>query len=185
MKIFNFKPTVTPLLSDEEARRLTTAFLDGATTPQEERDLYNYYSGKRVAPDLENYRQMFAWFDNLESSASGKLANKRNTRFFATAAAIAALMLVGVGLTIGISSDDSELSLDRMYAGSYIIRHGKKITDIKEILPELQKADRIVDSTLTASVMNYPDNPDLVILNEALKNITDPEVKAMLLADIN
>ena len=185
MKIFNFNPNATPLLSDEEARRLTKAFLDGETTPEDERELYKYYSGKQVAPDLECYRQMFAWYDNLESSPSGKSANKRNTRFFATAAAIAALFLVGVGLTIGISSDEAEPSYDRIYAGSYIIRHGKKITDIKEILPELQKADRIVDSTLTASIINYPDNPDMVILNEALKNITDPEVKAMLLADIN
>lgn len=184
MKILNFKSNVTPHLTDEEARRLTVAFLDGSTTPEEERELYNYYSGKRLAPDLECYRQMFAWYDNIESHATTKY-DRRSTRFFATAAAIAALLLVGVGLTIGISSDGAEQSVDRMYAGSYIIRNGKKITDIKEILPELQKADRIVDSTLTASVLNYPDNPDVLVLNEAVKNITDPDVRAMLLADLN
>lgn len=185
MKFLKFNHNVNRSLSDDEARRLTVAFLDGSTTPEEERELYNYYGGKRVAPDLECYSQMFAWYDNLENSASTKTGSRHNTRFFAAAAAIAALMLVGVGLTIGISSDNSEPSLDRIYAGSYIIRNGKKITDIKEILPELQKADRIVDSTLTASILNYPDNPDLVILNEALKNIKDPDVKAMLLADLN
>ena len=185
MKFIKFKTNVPQGLRDDEARRLTKAFLAGDSTQKEEQTLYNYYAGKHVAADLECYREMFAWYDNLENGQTVKAVRRRNTRFFAIAASIAALLLVGVGFAIGVSADDSELSLDRMYAGSYIIRHGKKITDIKEILPELQKADRIIDSTLTASAINYPDNPDMVILNEALKNITDPDVKAMLLADIN
>lgn len=185
MKLFKFNSTISSRLSDDAARCLTKVFLDGATTQEQEKILYDYYNGKCVASDLECYRPMFAWYDNLESSAAPLSVSKQNNQFFATAAAIGALLLVGAGLTVGVSSDNSEPDVDRMYAGSYIIRNGKKITDIEKILPELQKADRIIDSTLSAAAHNYPDNPEALILNEALKNIADPEVKAMLLADLN
>ncbi len=180
-----FKKNVPQVLSDSDALRMTEAFLAGESSQQEEQTLYNYYGGKHVAPGLECYRQMFAWFINIENVSVAKPIKKRNWRYFAIAATITALVLIGVGLVIGMTAEGPELSIDRMYAGSYIIRHGKKITDIKEILPELQRADRIVDSTLTASALNYQDNQDVLMLKEAMKNITDPDVRAMLIADLN
>lgn len=186
MKLLKFKSNLSPTISDKEARRLTTAFLDGDTTPEQERTLYDYYrGGGRVADDLECYRQMFAWYADLENSAKSEPDRRSGRPRLAIAAAVTALVLIGVGFTVGKMSDLGESSFDRMYAGSYIIRNGKKITDINEILPELRKADRIVDSTLTASVLNYPDNPDVIIINEAVKNITDPDVREILLADLN
>lgn len=186
MKLLVFKSKSRQCLSDDEARRLTGLFLDGATTSDEEQKLYRYYAGSKVASDLEPYAGMFSWFDSLESASETTFVGRRQkTYLFVAAAAITAFVLIGVGLTLGHNFGSDDFSAERIYAGSYIIRHGKKITDIQSILPELERADRIVDSTLVASYVSSPENPELLVLNEAMKNITDPEVKAMLLADIN
>ena len=93
--------------------------------------------------------------------------------------------LVCAGLFAGFYVTSYETSDNRLYAGSYIIRDGNKITDIDAILPELHKADRYVDSTLCAINCPVPENPEQSIINEAVRHITDPDIKAMLLADLN
>lgn len=186
MKILAFPFKTKSVISDEEARRLTLMFLDGDTTSEQEKMLYEYYSGKKVASDLDCYREMFGWYAELEStSISSDGSRRRRTRFIAIAASISALFLVGVGLIAGLPKNSSSLSADGIYAGSYIIRNGKKITDVKQILPELRQADRYIDSTLSA--FNRPNivDPEKSIISDALSNIDDPEIKAMLLADIN
>lgn len=185
MKIFIFKPKTDSVISDDSARRLTQEFLAGSTTIEQEHDLYRYYASGRVAHDLECHTAMFQWYDQL-GRQSGEVDKNwpSRKRFIAAAAAIAVLVLVGVTVLIPTGASSSDLSLERMYAGSYIIRDGKKITDISQILPELQQADRYVDSTLDACRVYHDDNYDEDLIREALANINDPEVKAMLLADI-
>ena len=185
MKIIRFSFTPRPSVSDDVARRLTAEFLDGLTSRSDEKKLYVYYAGKTVAPDLECYRSMFAWYAALERSEHQALPIWRNRRFIASAAAIVMLALVGAGLIIGSAVTSNDMSEHNLYAGSYIIRNGQKITDIDAILPELHRADRYVDSTL--SVMNHaePDDPEQLIINEAIRHITDPDVRAVLLADLN
>lgn len=186
MKLLVFKSKSRHCLSDDEARRLTGLFLEGETTSDEEQKLYRYYARSKVASDLVPYAGMFSWFDALESATeTTSVRHRHKVPRFVAAAAITAFVLVGVGLTLGYNFGSDEFSAERIYAGSYIIRQGKKITDIQSILPELERADRIVDSTLVASYVSSPENPELLVLNEAMKNISDPEVKAMLLADIN
>lgn len=185
MKILAFPFKSKSVISDDEARRLTRMFLDGDTTAEQEKMLYEYYSGKKVASDLDCYREMFGWYAGLESEAKTSDDNRRRrTRFIAVAASVSALFLIGVGLIAGLPKGSGSLSPDGIYAGSYIIRNGKKITDIKQILPELRQADRYVDSTLSA--FNRPNvvDPEKSIISDALRNIDDPEIKAMLLADI-
>lgn len=185
MKIINFSFKTRPSLSDDAARSLTASFLDGSTTPEQEKQLYGYYSGRRVASDLECYRPMFSWYDRLERQSQSDDSGRRRTRLIASAAAVAVLALVGAGLIIGSAASSGHLSDSRLYAGSYIIRDGQKITDVEAILPELHRADRYVDSTLTAiNRTGIHENPEQTIINQAISHITDPDVKAMLLADL-
>lgn len=182
--VFPFKSKST--ISDDEARKLTQLFLDGDTSVEQETKLYDYYAQKSVASDLRCYQEMFGWYAGLgqDSQLSGNKSNHRS-RLVAVAATISALILIGAGLLVGLHSRTDEVSPDVMYAGSYIIRNGKKVTDIKQILPELRQADRYIDSTLSA--FNRPNiiDPEKSIISEALRNIDDPEIKAMLIADIN
>ncbi len=172
-------------MSDAQAECLVGKFLDGSTTIEEERRLYDYFKQKHVASDLECYRGMFMWYDSLEADPVENKGSIRRTRIFASAAAVAMLLLVGAGVIIGSAAKTDAYSIERRYAGSYIIRNGEKITDIREILPELQRADRLVDSTLMSINAVSCDDADRILIDEALKNITDPEVKAILLADLN
>ncbi len=186
MNILNFKSTSRSILSDDNARRLTQEFLDGSTTIEQEQTLYRYYATRHIASDLECYRPMFEWYVQLEKqSRPDEVGRPRRKRFIAAAAAIAVLALVGAGLLFAPTPSSGDLSLERMYAGSYIIRDGKKITDIKQILPELRRADQYVDSTLNAQSPMTDYDFEKALIRDALSNINDPEIKAMLLADIN
>ncbi len=51
-------------LSDIEAKRLTSAFMDGNTTLEQESELYRYYSSANIAPELEEFRDMMLWYSN-------------------------------------------------------------------------------------------------------------------------
>lgn len=186
MKILAFPFKTQSVISDDEARRFTQMFLDGDTSVKQEKMLYDYFLQRKVASDLECYREMFNWYAGLASASKSTSNSRRSrTRLIAVAASISALLLIGIGLIAGLPKDSDTLSPDRIYAGSYIIRNGKKITDIKQILPELRQADRYIDSTL--STFNRPPiiDPEKSIISDALGNIDDPEIKAMLLADIN
>ncbi|MDE5553814.1 MAG: hypothetical protein K2J10_01350 [Muribaculaceae bacterium] len=186
MKILAFPFKTKSVISDDEARRMTRLFLDGDTSAEQEKKLYDYFAQRKVASDLECYREMFGWYAGLESASKSTNDNRRHrTRLIAVAASISALLLIGVGLIAGLPKNSGSLSPDGIYAGSYIIRNGKKITDIKQILPELRQADRYIDSTLSAFNRPAVIDPEKSIISDALRNIDDPEIKAMLLADIN
>ncbi len=179
MRLFN-KISRRQAITDDEARRLTEMFLDGATEPAQEQELYTYYAGRNVADDLKCYRDMFAMYASLTPrSAAGKSSRRP---YIPAAAAVAVLAVVGAY----VFSAQSSLSGDNgsVYAGSYIIRDGKKITDLKRIMPTLHRADNYVDSLTSSFDELYPDDTETAILEKALAGITDPQLKAELLANI-
>ena len=183
MKILAFPFKTKSVISDEDARRLTQAFLDGDTSPEQESRLYDYYSRKSVASDLLCYREMFAWYAGLGKDENVAGRRQKRTRFIAVAASVSLLAVIAAVMFAIPHSDDN--SPESLYAGSYIIRNGKKITDIEQILPELRIADHYVDSTLSAFNRPSSADPEIEVINSALRYIDDPEVKAMLMADIN
>lgn len=179
MKLLKFNSRHRSTISHDEARLLTALFLDGATTDADERRLYAYYRSSSVDPELEPYREMFAWYDSLAEPAGHDRHSYR--RHGLIAASVTAALLVGVGL-FTIPSTDADAA--NIYAGSFIIRDGKKITDLSVILPELRNADRIVDSTMNAIESHNPENIEREVLASALSSVADPQVKEMLLAEL-
>ena len=47
---------------DKIMEQLVAKFLDGATSNEEERRLYDYFTGSRVASHLHKYKAMFEWY---------------------------------------------------------------------------------------------------------------------------
>lgn len=186
MKYFKLIFNNNKRISDREARHLTEMFLAGETTIDQEKTLYRYYAGAKVAGDLDCYREMFVWYEGLGHLAQSEDdTRRRRSRRLALVASISALFLIGVGIIAGLSTNSDYSSPEAVYAGSYIIRNGKKISDIEKILPELRRADRYIDSTLSAFSKPVYVDPEMLIITEALKNIDDPEIKSILLADMN
>ena len=118
---------------EQEIRQLIKRFIDGATSNAEEQTLYDYFRGD-VADDLKVYQEMFQWY------ADGMPEQRRSHRMWKRLAVAAALVGVLAG---GVAYYEQQRMDDLLlrYEGSYIVRNGEKITDLKRILPELQRTE--------------------------------------------
>lgn len=135
-------------LSAAEAKKLTAAFLDGSTTLEQESLLYDYYSRGPVAPELEEYREMMSWYSAGLKLDTPSPEIKPKAYSFKSIARIIAPLAAAVALIISLtvmsipSSEPMQANIYAEYEGSYIIRNGKKITDLQQILPSILKAEQ-------------------------------------------
>ena len=123
-------------------------FLAGETSNAEEQAIYQFFRTKDVPNHLKKYAPMFAWYEGgmqgeLESVVAEKQKSQKN-RFqvpgIVWSAGIAAMVVVTLGLGILFYSDysgDIQLEEWDCYEGSYIEVGGKRMTNIKQILPLL------------------------------------------------
>lgn len=132
---------------DKVMELLVEKFLDGATTNAEEQRLYEYFAGKHVARRLLKYKPMFAWYaggmegqlPEAGETAGAQRAPKPLWIRVAISAAAAILLIAGAAVIYR-----HHVQTERLYAiyeGSYIVRGGKKITDLKTIMPELRRIE--------------------------------------------
>ena len=116
---------------------LVERFLDGDTTPAQEKAIYHFYALHRDLPDeLERYRDMFAWYAGMQPRG------ERRPRHAIAAAAAAVLVVAGIGLSVIITEKSEENSLYASYQGSYIVRNGQRIDDIQVIYNSLAVAEQ-------------------------------------------
>jgi len=120
---------------------LIERFLDGATTNAEEKELYAFFTGKDVPAHLEQYKEMFVWFDEgmvqeLETVTDpmpNTIRSKNRFRIWGTVAAVAATLV----LLMVLRPQSIEPEFDP-FEGSYIVRNGVKITDPAIVGPEIE-----------------------------------------------
>lgn len=131
-------------------------FLEGETTNAEEQAIYRFFRTSEVPPHLKEYAPMFAWYEGgmqggpepklveetecglQPASASDKKPFRLRIPVAAWSAGIAAMMVVALGLgLLFYSGNDLPVHSEdwSCYEGSYIEVGGKRITDIKQILP--------------------------------------------------
>lgn len=114
---------------------LVELFLEGTATAEQEAELYAYFSspaGGDADSRLERYRPMFAWYAALPGermAAAGR--RKRAVAAWAVAASVAVLMAVAGFLALRTPSAADEAM--ELYAGSYVVRDGRRITDLRAI----------------------------------------------------
>ena len=128
------------MMKEKEIQQLIERFLEGATTNAEEQMLYDYFNSKDVADSLRPYREMFQWYAAGMPEQKAKPSKRPYTKWLAIAASM--LLLVGIGF--GMWQYQKQQEEYALYEGSYIIRNGKKMTDIKQILPELKATEQEV-----------------------------------------
>lgn len=130
-------------MEEKKIQQLIERFLDGETTNAEEQTLYDYFASDDIAESLKQYQEMFRWYaDGMPAICGHKRAYVRT--IFAIAASL--LLLIGVGL--GYWHYQQQQEEYAIYEGSYIIRDGKKITDIRQILPELKATEQEVSEMM-------------------------------------
>lgn len=125
---------------DKMMEQLVDKFLDGATSNAEERLLYDYFAGRGANGPLARYAPMFGWY---AGGMTAPLPRRRRPLAVRLAAGIgiAASVLLAAGAGIHYRNHLETQRLYAVYEGSYIVRGGKKITDLKAIMPELKRIE--------------------------------------------
>ena len=141
------------ILTRENIEEYITRFMEGETTNEEERAIYHFFRSEEVPEHLKVYAPMFAWYEEGMPEEQAAVALKTSRRFhlpveiwsIGIAATIA--VVVGLGTLLFWDKDNNELDEWACYEGSYIEVRGKRITNVKQILPSiletLNEADRI------------------------------------------
>lgn len=154
-------------INDRNISQWIERFLDGETSCGEEQALYDYFRHDNLPPEAEKFRQMFMWYDSLADSGTTKhtetsacetdgenrggnkagILRLRPWRWAGIAAMLALILTIGA---ISIHNQKSIPEAYMAYEGSYIIRNGKKITDLRVVVPEIIRAEKMVNERLQA-----------------------------------
>ena len=114
-------------------------FMEGETTNTEEQAIYRFFHTKKVPEHLKPYTDMFAWYE--EGMPKEKLPKPKTRPLWKRIpmelwrTGIAAMLVIGIGLGIILSFGDSSNEEWSCYDGSYVEVNGKRITDVKKIMP--------------------------------------------------
>ncbi|MDE7145982.1 MAG: hypothetical protein K2O30_07530, partial [Duncaniella sp.] len=176
-------------INDRNIAKWVERFLDGETTCAEEAELYRYFSRPVLPAEMEQYKDMFAWYSTLSSGKdtanSPTDAQKSDNRvrilrllpwqWISVAASIAILLAIGF---IFRPAGNSALSEEYMaYEGSYIIRDGKKITDLSIVVPEILRQEQMLNERIQAIEMSFEDADDIMRRSvESSVDMSNPDV---------
>ena len=184
---------MTDMTDHSEIELLISRFLDGETSLDEEKALYAFFSRPDVPEELEPYRRMFGWYSSLASAGeaiqpanvttalpaampTGKRPRFRLLRPWQWGAVAAMLaLLFTVGFFLRTPSIPEEYLT---YEGSYIVRDGKKITDLRIVVPEILRTQQVVDESLDAINATFEETDgafDAAVISSY--DLSDPTVK--------
>lgn len=174
-------------IDQNNVSRYVERFLAGETTSAEERALYDYFSHGHIPAELESYREMFAWYGSLSQApaAPGPIRLPRLRRWQWTGVAATVALLLGLGFVFRMQTAD--LPEEYMaYEGSYIIRDGKKITDLRVVVPEIRRSDQLVSERLNQldrSLEEAEDAFDRALMEDF--DMSDPDVAEVVKASLS
>ena len=128
-------------LTKENIEEYINRFLEGETTNEEERAIYRFFREEEVPYHLEEYAPMFAWYEEgmpEETEASAEQKKRRHLPIEVWSIGIAAMIAVVIGIGIICWNEKDSVPSDwECYEGSYIEVSGKRITDVKQIMPTI------------------------------------------------
>ena len=126
---------------NERIKDLLNRFFEGQTSDKEERELYLFFRRDNLPEEFASYRSVIKYFetglaDELDSAMpnppSRTISSKKRWIVWSSIAASFLLILFAPLYFLNIPETPDPLE------GSYIIRNGMRITDLKRIRPELE-----------------------------------------------
>ena len=116
-------------------------FMEGETTNAEEQAIYRFFRTGKVPEHLKSYTEMFTWYEEgmpeekmvAPTEVSKPLWKRIPMELWSMG--IAATLVVGIGLGIILSFNESTSEEWACYEGSYVAVKGKRITDVEKIMP--------------------------------------------------
>ncbi|MDE6371027.1 MAG: DUF1616 domain-containing protein [Duncaniella sp.] len=165
----------TPRIDDSNVAQWMERFMEARTTVEEERALIAYFRRSDLPEDMRPYREMMQWYASLNGEAV--CPPRRKSPAWRTVVAAAAVMLCV--LTAGVMTWRYSEQRREMYAGSYVIRDGRVITDLNVVLSECDRAERLMSA-------NTVDLEEIFAEEEEAmwQNIDDPEMRDFVKASL-
>ncbi|MBO5000284.1 MAG: hypothetical protein J6C58_05575 [Bacteroidaceae bacterium] len=154
-------------LTNKNIEEYIQRFLEGETSNEEEKAIYRFFHTEEVPEHLKPYAPMFAWYEEgmPEEPVPVTVENTELVRkhlqwkrFLPAvwSVGIAAMLVIGIGLGM-LSYFDEDTEEWSCYEGSYVEVNGKRITDVKEIMPciletivEADQIERQIEERLEA-----------------------------------
>ena len=134
-------------LTHKDIEKYIARFMEGETTNAEEQAIYRFFRTHEVPEHLKPYAPMFAWYEEgmseeapaiqvvADAPKAMKLPLWRRIPVEVWSMGIAAMLVIGIGLGVLLSFDDGKDEEWSCYEGSYVVVNGKRITDVKKIMP--------------------------------------------------
>ncbi|MEX0998066.1 MAG: hypothetical protein WDZ45_13530 [Flavobacteriaceae bacterium] len=103
-------------MDSKKIEQLLDAYFEGTTSIAEEKLLQEYFKSGEVAPHLEVYQDMFAFFATAKSektSMTPEISETNNQPFYKSLrkwVAVAALLVVALGVTFFINNNSNKIS---------------------------------------------------------------------------
>lgn len=126
-------------ITNKNIEKYIQRFMEGETTNAEEQAIYRFFHTEEVPEHLKPYTDMFAWYE--EGMPEEKLPKPKTRPLWKRiplelwSMGIAAMLVIGIGLSIVLSFGDSTNEEWSCYEGSYVEVNGKRITDVETIMP--------------------------------------------------
>lgn len=178
-------------VTKENVEQVINRFMEGETSNEEEAALYGFFQEEAIPEKLKVYRPMFTYFagglkeedlpthEEVVREPSVKVVPITGVprqisiyhcwrRVILPLAAGIAACFIGVG---GFIHYEQEQHLYDSYSGSYVIDHGKRLSDIHAIMPKLRMVEAHADE---ATSRHQAEQITKNVLNE----IADPAVRA-------
>ena len=164
---------------------LIERFFEGDTSLEEEQWLYGYFKQTKDLPqELEAYREMFLDIDAiaLEDSTSAEtteaelssslpkveqpitLTPPKYRSLWKQVVGIAAMIAIIVG-SIWSYQTYQNIQLQNIYGGSYMIVDGKRIDNLREILPQIKSTLSLADAYEAPSPTDLINQAEQDLLN--------------------
>ena len=184
----------------DEILTLIERFFEGDTSLEEEQWLYDYFKQTKDLPqELEAYREMFLDFDaiTLDDAPSVEMTEvepisslpkveqtialnpPKYRSLWKQVVGIAAMIAIIVG-SVWSYQTYQDIQLQNIYGGSYVIVDGKRIDNLREILPEIKSTLSLADAYEAPSPTDLINQAEQDLLNHIQDAQERERIQALL-----
>lgn len=150
------------MYNEKQIRQLLTRFMEGHTTVEEEQEIAWWFAARsEVAPDLEDYRQMFAYFDagmpEEDVAATPVTAGRSSSvaRSIALRVAMIAAACVAVAVVMTLALSPSSPSADSVQIAAVPV---DTVSGASVHAPSVPKADSVKSEKPKARRKEFVDS---------------------------
>lgn len=181
-------------INDNNYAQWIERFLAADTTLEEERELYAYFSRPDLPAEARRYREMFGWYESMQTTDVQASAPARTTairllplrrRQWGCVAAVVALLFAAGYILRTPPAMYNYVAEDGTICRGYMIRDGKRITDRTLVTAEIERINSEFEHHIE-SIDRYLDEYDTQLRDDIMSSydLDNPEIRSAVEASI-